>query len=186
MKHISFAVAASLACFATACSQWTVIKSVEPNPYAAGGCKVSVQPLNFTGIRVGAITEEQWLAKKPPEETASYGADKTTMAANFQSELLGNATGLSAGAPAPYSLKTKVTMWEPGFFTAFVNKPSEASIVMTVVDDKGEVLDEITTTTQVPASIYNPSTGGRMHTSGKQLGRIVAKYMSGRLTCAAK
>ena len=80
-------------------------------------------------------------------------------------------------------MKPKVTMWEPGFYTAFVNQNSEASMVVEIVDDKGAVLDEIVLSTQVGASIYNPSTGGRMHTAGKQLGKLVARYLSSRLEC---
>jgi hypothetical protein len=182
--NISRFAAAAVVLASAACSQWTVIKSVEPNPYATGACKVAVQPLDFSGVRIGNVTEQEWLAKKPPEETGSYNTDKGTMSQNFQTELVANTVPYTtAGGTAPYVLKPKLTMWEPGFFTAFVNKPSECSLVVEVTDDKGAVLDEITTSTQIPASIYNPSTGGRMHSCGKQLGRIAAKFLSSRLTC---
>jgi hypothetical protein len=181
MKYL---VACASVFFAVACTQWTVIKSVEPNPYAAGGCKVAVKPLSYEGVRVGSITEAEWLGKKPPEETASYNADKVTMAQNFQTQFVaGTAPHASAGETGAFIVTPKLTMWEPGFFTAFINKPSECSLDFVVTDDKGTVLDEIATTAQVPASIYNPSTGGRMHSCGKQLGQIAAKYMSSRLTC---
>lgn len=184
MKHISLLAASSSMLLSVACSSWTVIKSVEPNPYAAGGCKVAVAALSYEGMRVGAITEAEWLGKKPPEETASYNADKVTMAQNFQAQLLaGTAPHTSAGETGAFVVKPKITMWEPGFFTAFVNKPSECAVDFTVVDDKGNVVDEITFTTSVPASMYNPSTGGRMHSCGKQAGATAAKYLKGRLTC---
>jgi hypothetical protein len=184
MKQTSVFAAASVLVLASACSQWTVIKQAEPNPYATGNCKVAVQPLDFTGMGVGNITEAEWLARKPAEETASYVADKQTMTQNFQTELLANSVPhTTVGGTAPYLLKARVTNWEPGFFTAFVNKASEASLVLQLTDDKGTVLDEIATSTQVPASIYNPSTGGRMHTAGKQLARVAAKYLAERLTC---
>ncbi len=141
-------------------------------------------PLSFEGVRVGNISEQEWLGRKPPEETASYNADKATMAQNYERDLLANsAPHTSAGTSGPYVLTAKLTMWEPGFFTAFVNKASECSLVVEVKDDKGTVLDEFTTTAQVPASIYNPSTGGRMHTCGRQLGKITASYLGNRLTC---
>ncbi len=185
MKQISSLAVISVLFLATACSQWTVIKQADPNPYATGNCKVAVQPLDFTGMGVGNITEEEWLKRKEAKETGSYAADKQTMAQNFEKELLANSTPhTTAGGTGPYLLKPRVTNWEPGFFTAFVNKNSEASLILQITDDKGTVLDEIATSTQVAASIYNPSTGGRMHTAGKQLARITAKYLQERLTCA--
>jgi hypothetical protein len=167
------------------CSSYTVIKQAEPNPFPAQQCKVAVAPVTFDNIRIGKSAEADWLAKKGAEEVAAYQTDKQTVNTLFTNQVVSKASPfVAAGAAGPFVAKPRLTMWEPGFYSAFVNHDSEASMVVEITDDKGTVLDEVTFSTRVPASIYNPSTGGRMHTASKQLGSIFASYLATRLSCA--
>lgn len=168
------------------CAPFAVVRQATPNPFVASPCHVDAQPLSFDGMKVGDWSEQEWLAKKPAEETASYNTDKATMAENFKAALVEYAQPNVRSADASYLLKPRLTFWEPGFYSSFVNKDSEASVTVEITDKSGAVLDEITAKTRVASSFLSPATGLRMHTAGKQLGKAVAAYLNSRLECGKK
>ena len=70
-----------------------------------------------------------------------------------------------------------ITFFEPGNYNGFVNTATTVQISLQVLSAQGQIIDEVIFRSDVPATIYNPSSGGRMHTAGKDLGIQLANYL---------
>lgn len=166
-----------------------VIRQAAPNPMA-GKLEFAVDPVAYTNLMVGDKTEAAYLSDKKPEQQQGFEADKAETAKNLIEVLVANAGSRnikiapSGGAPGPFNIRTTITFFEPGNFNGFVNIPSTLKATMQVVDAGGQLLDEVQFQTSVSASLANPSSGGRMHTAGKQIGADMARYLMFRTAVA--
>ena len=185
-QMVKLSVAVSLFVLAgCAGQQWTVVRSAGPNPLTNQRSFI-VEPLHFEHVLVGAKTEDTYLAGKTPETIATWQGDKNEMNNLFLQSLVGRANGLQVGpalqqpAAGTFILRPICTFIEVGTYNGFVNIDSRLELSVQVLDPSGAVLDEIAVRTIVPASIYNPSSGGRLRSASKQLGARVAGYLHWR------
>lgn len=163
-----------------------VVKQAMPNPFV-GKNEFVVEPVTYPNLSVGGKPEATYLADKKPESQQSFEADKTETAKNLIETLMaeGARRGLritpAAGAPGMFNIRPMVTFFEPGNFNGFVNIATELKATLQIVDAQGQVIDEVLFQTAVGASLANPSSGGRMHTAGKNLGSLIASYLQYRV-----
>ena len=171
-----------LALIAAACAPpWTVVRQANPNPFQTQR-SFAVEAIRFDTLQVGGKTEAEYLAGKDPKQLESWAGDKAEMSNLFASELAANATGLTIAPPGPTSaiVRPSCSFVEPGNYNSFVNISTEVRLVLQILDASGQVQDEIETHTSVPASIFNPASGGRMRTAAKSLGKNIATYLAVR------
>lgn len=159
-----------------------VVRQATPNPLV-GKVDFVVEPVAYANLMVGDKTEAAYLGDKKPEQQQSFEADKAETGKNLI-EMLTAETGrkgikvvLSTGTPGMYNIRPAITFFEPGNFNGFVNIPTVLKATMQVIDAQGQIIDEVQFQTNVAASLINPSSGGRMHTAGKQIGTDMARYL---------
>lgn len=159
-----------------------------PSPFVRPGCHAVLEPLHSEQLMVGAKPEAVYVSEKKAESGESYMNDKAASAMEFQQRLMGAFPNVFAPGGAPdntFTIRPTWTHWEPGSVVAFGGaRPSVADLIVEVVSPQGQVLDKFDLETAVGASIYNPSSGGRMRSALKRAGNVVAAYMGDNWLCA--
>ncbi len=167
---------------------WQVVRMAEPNPFLGKTAYVT-EALHFEQLSVGGKPDAIYTQGKTPEQQASWAADKAGMNDDFDKSLVEHSEGLTvAAAPAPpppgaFVVRPAVTFVEPGAVIGPYGGriKTEVDLAVQLLDPSGAtVLDEFTTRVWVDATIFNPSTGGRVRSASKHLGDIVARYLRNR------
>ena len=164
---------------------WTVVVQAVPNPMLGKG-SFTVQPIDFTGLRVGEKTEASWLAEKDEEQRSSWLEDKKGMNDEFASNLINEAKdeGIQVSPPsqqAPFIVQPKVEWLEPGFYAYVAKRPSQMRMTVRISDANNNLVDEITLSHSTAAAMTNPSSGGRLRDDAEALGKYVARYLKSRV-----
>lgn len=164
--------------------RYVVIRQAMPNPFL-GVHSFSIEPVHFEGLRVGRVTEAEWLSRKTPEQQASYMADRQAMIERFVERMTVRNPGLEIIAGPPPSPQTFIVrpileFIEPGFFTYVVNRPTEARMRVQVLNQAGQVLDEFMTEARVASDVFNPSSGGRFRSASNILSDATTQYLRDR------
>jgi hypothetical protein len=172
---------ASLALVTGCGPRWQVVKQAAPNPMVADS-KFFVEKPDFDAARVGGKSDADYAAGKNPEQAASWQADKAAFMEEFGSGYTDarETVGVASAPGEGFVVKSHVTWIEPGFYAAVAARPTEVKMTVQVLDKGGVVQDEFLIHSAIPASMTNPSTGGRLRDAGKDLGHVVAKYMRKR------
>lgn len=164
---------------------WIVVAQTNPSPMM-GQREFLVAPIGYIGLMVGDKTEASYLAGKEADSQQSFLADKAETAKNVTEMLMATAAegGVivrpAAGPPGPFVLVPNITFVEPGNYNGFVNLPTIVEMRLRIIDAQQRPIDEVIFRAEVQASLYNPSSGGRMHTAGKNLGDQAAQYLLSR------
>jgi hypothetical protein len=164
---------------------WQVVTQAVPNPMA-GKNGFAVLPVDFSGLRVGDKTEAEWMGEKDQETRSSWDGDKKAMNEKFQANLISEAgeSGIQV-IPGPaqsnFVVAAHITWVEPGVFTGFVNIASEIEMTVKITTGDGKPIDEIMLKTKYDASMYDPSSGGRLRHCAEALGDIMAAYLKTRV-----
>lgn len=172
--------------FLAACAPpYVIIRQAQPSPFTQV-CALQLDPVHFEGMRVGEKSEDQWMGKKNESEQHSWNEDKRTMNENFDSAV-GDRIGPAVIQPnAPFILVPRVLFYEPGFYGGVIARDTEVDMQIAIVDAKtNQEVDVVESSVLVPSNLINPSTGGRFHTAGKQLGARFGRYLAERLTACA-
>jgi hypothetical protein len=166
---------------------WVVVMQTTPNPFVNQG-KFSVLPIDFTGLEIGVKPEAVYLAEKDQGQRESFQGDKTGMNEEFTKALMGKARELGldvvlATGPndAPFQIRASVAWIEPGFFTGFVNAPSQVRMKLRLVAPDGRVLDEIAMSHHTDPSLFAAASGTRLRRDGEGLGNWTARYVGSRV-----
>ena len=166
---------------------WVVVMQTTPDPFV-NQSKFSVLPIDFTGLEIGEKPEGLYLSEKTPEQRESFLADKAGMNEEFTKALIGKARefGLDvvlATGPndAPFQIRASVAWIEPGFFTGFVNAPSQVRMKLRLMTPDGRVLDEIGMNHHTDASLFAAASGSRLRKDGEGLGAWSARYLGERV-----
>ena len=178
---------AVLAATAAGCGpSWRVLRQATPNPIL-GQKAFAVEVVSYEGLRVGSKLESDWLAEKAKDKEdgqksiQSFIQDKTDGGQEFVkalgAELLHAALSVSAPAAGVVSVRPHVTYYEPGVYAGIFAIPTEVVLEAQFLDANGQVADEVVFRQVVPATLYNPSSGGRMRTAMSELGEQVAEYL---------
>jgi hypothetical protein len=187
-RHALWIFMLCLAPLLAACGHpWKTMREAVPNPFYGQG-RFGVVPIVFYGLQVGDGSEAEWMAEKDAEQQQSWQEDKAAMNEEFTEALI--ATAASEGvaivrarsaADAPFFLRANVTFYEPGIFAVVLNKNTRLKAMVQLTDPAGGVFDEFLIDTAVPASLTNPSSGGRARTAASQLGKLAARYIIHRV-----
>lgn len=189
-------VVAVLAAFAGAgCGPtWVVVKQANPNSLT--GKSFNVEAPNWDGVSIGhQDTEATWIAKRKPEEQEKFKADWTTdkteagqMFVARLNERLGKKGIGVAAAPGgeAFGVKSKVDLYEPGFWSpmGFGNSNTMVTVTVDFTDGAGAVQDTVKFTANVTPGITNPATGQRVRQAAENLADQVADYVATRAIVA--
>lgn len=142
----------------------------------------AIEPVTFANFMIGDKPEPMYLQEKKPEQQQSFQTDKAESAQLFMNHLsaLVGSAGISVGPPGvntPFTLRVNIEFFEPGNFNGFVNFASELRMTMYVVNAQGQPLGQTPLVAQVPATLANPSSGGRMRAAAESLGDAAGHYI---------
>ncbi len=168
---VTFAAVAAL----TGCgSPWVVLRQVVPNPMGAGA-PFYVQPVTLAGLRVGDLSEAEWMGPKSPETKDSWDADKVAMNVEFARGFTEAGPGIlrASGPAAAFSIVTRFVHYEPGFYAVVVSRPGRIDAIVDILDPNGTPLDEFETI----ASCSGFSQGGNARACSRSIGANVARYV---------
>ncbi|XXX74457.1 hypothetical protein WMF30_43100 [Sorangium sp. So ce134] len=189
--HRRYALWILLLCLApllVACGHpWKAARQAVPNPFYGKG-RFGVVPVSFHALVVGDVSEADWMADKDAEQRQSWQEDKAGINEQFAEALMAEAASEDAivvkamsAADAPFFIRANVTSYEPGIFTGVFNKDTLLKATVQFTDPAGVVLDEVLFETAAPASLMNPSSGGRAREAAKQLGKLTGMYLLHRV-----
>jgi len=179
---------ASLALLAAGCrNQWRIVMEAHPDPFV-NQTKFALLPIEYSNLHVGEKTEAQYLSEKAPETQESFQTDKVALNEEFARGLIDGVreegieiTLASGPGDAPFTIRPYITFIEPGFYAYFTTKPSKVEMALRITAPDGKILEEIILDHSTPATITNPSSGGRLRADGAGLGKTVARYLYGRV-----
>ena len=184
--------ALGLSLFSVACGPpYKVVSQASPNPFL-GATKFVVMPVDYTGLTVGSKSEQEYKDSKSDKQSDSFEGDKEGVNAEFTRELSAAAAdaGISVHAAAgeinTFVIKPVVSSVEPGFYAYVASHPSRVTMSVKITGADGKELDEIIVEHQTSATMTNPSSGGRLRSDGKTLGKYVARYLEDRTQGAKK
>ena len=145
LRQIATAVTAlGLSLATTGCASWIVIKQAEPNPFADLP-SIGVVPLSFERCRVGERAEEEYKQSLSGARLKAWTEAKDAMVQSFFGQLKRRVVGFSVTpdvAGESYRVVSRITFIEPGADAGEVVQSSEVRMNASIVDKKGEVLDE--------------------------------------------
>ncbi len=179
-------LASALGLLTIACGPpWQVIRQSVPNPLL-GQRSFVIEGVHFESVIVGRKSEPEYLSGKDPQQIASWMSDKSALAGDYFAQLVAGAAGLQVTGPGPgaqgFLVRTIATRMEPGVFAVFVNIPTEVALTVQILDPNAQVIDEFVTQASEPATLSNPSSGGRLRVVAARLGGYVARYLSTRVS----
>ena len=177
-------LACVLSLFTVACGpSWVVVAKAVPNPFV-NQRNFAVEPVHFEGVQIGEKSEAEYQASKDAEQQASWDEDKRAFAGEFGRELsdeLPEVQFVSAPAPSPFVVRPMVTFVEPGFYAYVAARAAEVRMTVEIWGVGNQRLDVLQFRAVVPATMTNPSSGGRLRSAGEQLGAQVAEYLRTRV-----
>lgn len=177
-------LACLLSLFAVACGpSWVVVAKAMPNPFV-NQRSFAVEPVHFEEVRIGDKSEEEYQASKDAEQQSSWYEDKRAFAGEFGRELaeeLPEVQFVSAPAQTPFVVRPVVTFVEPGFYAYVAARASEVRMTVEIWSAGNQRLDVVELRAVVPATMTNPSSGGRLRTAGEMLGAQIAEYLRTRV-----
>ena len=197
MKQSLFLLFFALAALVTGCApKWTVIQQASPNPFVGKTGDFQVLPIDYSELKGGERSEEQYLSEKDEKQQASFQGDKQAVDERFQAELKdtaqgeGISVGSAAGQNKGFLIKPKVEFFEPGFYAVVASAPSEIRMRISIEGPDGKILDiiEVRHQTDLESSGFsiggistNPSSGGRLREDAEWIGEAVAEYIISRV-----
>ncbi len=181
----ALALAMMLAPLAIACGKpYQVVKFSAPNPFTKPGCKLAVEPLHYDKLMVGDKTVPQYLSEKKDETQDKFQADLADSSTRFVERVRSDNASLTIPGGTPdntFILRAFMTEWEPGFYAYVASHASEMNIVVDVVDQGGNILDEIIVRGRMGAGMEG--SGTRMRGLAERMGRNVSSYLEERWMC---
>lgn len=187
-KSLMLVVCALAALWLSGCAYpWTVVRQAEPNPFL-GKKDFVVMPIDYTDLRVGSKTEEEYLSEKKDKTVDSFLADKDAMNDIFIGTLKDSAASEgvtvreAAGEIDTYVIKPHIGRIEPGFYAFVASKPSEVIMRLRIENKDGKLLDEIELRHQTSAQNFaNVAAGSRYRTDAEWIGQIAGQYLGYRV-----
>lgn len=188
MRRTTLALALWLCvAFAIGCGpSWTVLRETVPSPmYRKNG--FVVMPIDFTGLRVGDVTEADHMADKDADQRRDWVGDKVAMNQEYAEHLIASAHEhgldvLPGPASAQFFIYPKVTWLEPGFYAYVASQPSEVEMIVRITRPDGSLIDEIMIRHSTAADMINASSGQRLRDDAEGLGKITADYLQSKVT----
>jgi hypothetical protein len=187
-RSLSLAAIAFACLFAVGCAKpYHIIHQAQPNPFI-GKTQFVIAPVDFTGLRVGSKTEDEYIADKKDESVESWNGDKQAINDKFQESLSGRSAekGLDVtpanGVVHTYLIKPQVRFIEPGFYAYVAKAPSKVEMVVVITDEHNNEIDKIMVEHGTDSGMFNPSSGQRLRSDAEALGSYVSIYLKDRTT----
>lgn len=195
---VTFAVVALLL---TGCSPpWAIVQQTAPNPFV-NQRRFAVAPTDFTGLRIGSLSEAEYLAGKDQKQQISFQTDKLAANEEFTRALINRAHDegveiVLATSPAdgPFVIRPAMTFFEPGFYAGVISAASRLDVSLKITTPDGRLLDEILMSHQTAAptvdnnllgalvNIDKMSSGGRLRADAEWIGKTGTRYLMTRIT----
>jgi len=148
-------------------------------PSALQGKTEFVVKSSYDNLRIGAKTEEEYLAEKKDVTKDKFDGDKRGMEEAFIGRLATESGYTVSEAQAENGEKVLITIdWffiEPGFYVGVMARPTVVKAKLSFVVG-GEVKDEIEVQASQQADIYHPSSGQRMRDCAHRIAKITARF----------
>lgn len=176
MKTLALALA--LALFGCAAEKPIVHTQANPDPFL-NQRSFSVTPIAFADLRIGAISEAEYLAGKSDTQRADFTGDKAALNSEFANALTARVgkEGIRIGDGAAFILRPTIFWIEPGYYAGIAQGNGETKMTLQIVSLDGKVLDEIVLHGAMPGF----TTRQRMARNGELLGRYAADYLESRV-----
>lgn len=188
MRKLNLVLVALGAAASVGCSRpYHMDAQAVPSPFTRAGCRAQLEPIHTEQLLVGSMPENVYVANKQDKSAESYMVDKQESANLFQQSLVEDYGFLfqPGGDPAnTFIIRPTWTHWEPGSVFGWRRKDATADFLVEVLTAQGQLLDRFDFETAVTASIYNPSSGGRMRSALKKAGHIIGRYLGDNWLCA--
>ena len=175
---------------------WVYIKQANPNPLV-GQKAFAIEPVSYEGMKIGnpgAITEQEWIQKKKPEEQPKFLEDLKNSKERFNARFIefttsrASKSGVSvtpaAGQGGTWTLKPQVIEFEGGFNAFVMTSPAVVRLHIKVVDPQGQEVDVIELRGSADAGSFGAMVT-RLGMLGEQFGNRMGEYLNTR-TAAAK
>ena len=162
--------------------RWVLVRQAAPNPLH-GQSQFVIEAVTYPNLLVGEKPEAVWLSEKKEDTRQSFERDKTETARNLIAQLTARAgsRGIQvipwSGTPGAFNLRPAITFFEPGNYNGFINTATTLQLSLQVLSAQGQIVDEVIFRSDIPATLDNPSSGGRMQSAGNDLGGQVANYL---------
>lgn len=167
--------------------RWRVISQAEPNPFV-GEKNFVIMPVDFSGLKVGSKTEEEYLSEKKDKTVESFEQDKIDMATNIEENLkkVAKGGGISVkeadGEVDTFIIKPHVGFMEPGFYAVIASAPSHVILTIRIETKDGKLLDEVEMESRTnPSNFGLVAAGSRYRNDGDILGQIAGQYLRHRV-----
>ena len=175
--------------------RWTVISQATPNPFL-GKKEFVVMPIDYTGLKIGEKSEEEYLSGKEEKADAkgkdsntrsNLEGDKAEMSQFFQEKLKNGVSGdgikitSAAGEITGFVIKPHIGSMEPGYYAYVAARPSRTVMRLKIEDKDGKLLDEIEIVSSSAATMTSPAAGTRYRSDAKTIGDIAADYILSRV-----
>lgn len=163
-------------------ARWVVVRQAAPNPLQ-GQSQFVIEAVTYPNLRVGEKPEAVWLSEKKEDARQSFERDKNETARNLIAQLTARAGGRGiqvvpwSGTPGAFNLRPAITFFEPGNYNGFINTATTLQLSLQVLSAQGQIIDEVIFRSDIPATLDNPSSGGRMQSAGSDLGGQLANYL---------
>jgi hypothetical protein len=157
-------------------------KMADPSVFAKPGCHAQLEPIHAEALMVGDKPEPEYAASKDGKQNASYAQDKIDSVAAFQQQLIMGHPLLFAAGGAPdntFVIRPVWTHWEPGFYTAIVNRPGIADFTVDILVG-GQPVEQI----MFKGAALDFSSGGRMRGALRVSAAILTSYLNDKWLCA--
>jgi hypothetical protein len=157
---------------------WVVVRQASPNPMTLSS-RFFVDNVDMEGLRVGQVTEAQWMSDKSAETRERWEGDKRAMQNEFIAGFDNAAHGLILAQTAAegFTVRAHYVRYEPGFYAGIVAGNGAIDAVIDVLDPGGNIVDEF----QVSTESSGMSAGERARRCSRELGWSAAKYLRARL-----
>jgi hypothetical protein len=181
----SLVTVATLLLVGTSCvAPYKVREQADPNPFV-GQTTFAYRAATFEDLRVGRVTEAQYLSDKPDERKVGWEKDKQAVATRFLKGVrkgTGSRIELNEGGEG-FTVQPHVEWIEPGIFTgfAFGNKAGSVLVAIRILDANGDMIDEVEVTGVYAGSIYEPTITQRLRGAAALAGANFAKYLKKRV-----
>jgi hypothetical protein len=147
----------------------------------------TLEPVKLESITVDDLKEEDYKAKKEPNQLRQWEDDKDAMKSRFATSLketVANAglTISDSAAGQHYTIRPVITKIDTGYYRIPAwNAVSRVYVHITVVDPAGKAVDETDAQgSKTFDAIAAPDSGGRLRSSASEAGERYGRYLEKR------
>ncbi len=160
----------------------------ESGPSNIRGVKeFTLEPVKIENITVDDLKEEDFKAKKEPNQLRQWGEDKDAIKSRFATSLKETAAhaGLTISESAgglQYTIRPVVTKIDTGYYRIPAwNAVTRVYMHITVLDPAGKTVDETDAKgSKLFDAIAAPDAGGRLRSSASEAGEKYGSYLEKR------